>query len=453
MPGRDVVLWLIDDELLNGDERRGSARSTERVTDVFYRAMRPKPGSLLLGVRALPGDVGGFAVALLGMASGSQQVATGKDRTLVTPLLRLQPPVAVARLHEVMPEPQRRRLEQQPRVPGPLRPARLSPKVGDAMIAALRQLSPPAAQWLAALSAADTPVGGGQGARLREERDAVSLAIDMSGVDPPPDLLYTPGAALDPEAPFGGTFNPLFVTDNEDDLLAVDLRRFDPRSRLAELSGSITRFTSGRFALTVMNVNRKALEHTLGVDLVYWDETANTFTMVQYKRLSVRTGRDHDGDRWAYTNRDELAAQLHRMDLGQHVPADSRDWRLTSSPFWFKFVKTTDFTARDRFVLKGMYVPADYLRLAIADESLRTGARGGFEVTYANTRYLTRDVFVELVKRGFAGTTRSASEHVITLAAQRAQTNEVIVAIKAPEPQYEPWPYDDRDDDVSAFSP
>jgi len=46
-----------------------------------------------------------------------------------------------------------------------------------------------------------------------------------------------------------------------------------------------------------------------------------------------------------------------------------------------------DFTPGDRFVLKGMYAPADYRRLALADGSLRPGPCTGFEITYANVRY------------------------------------------------------------------
>ncbi|MEU0963598.1 hypothetical protein ABZ328_29245 [Micromonospora aurantiaca] len=82
--------------------------------------------------------------------------------------------------------------------------------------------------------------------------------------------------------------------DNEDDLLAEDLRRFDPHNQLQMRSASVARFTSDRFALTVMNVNRKPLEQALGVDLVYYDEVAQIFTLVRYKRL-VRRPASGDG--------------------------------------------------------------------------------------------------------------------------------------------------------------
>jgi len=88
-------------------------------------------------------------------------------------------------------------------------------------------------------------------------------------------------------------------------------------------------------------------------------------------------------------------------------------------------------------VLKGMYVPADYLRLALVDGSLRTGPHTGFEITYGNTRYLPREVFVELVRRGFAGTTQAGTHAVRQVAAERAQTHEVVLALKTPIDEHE----------------
>ncbi|MGI5146858.1 hypothetical protein ACQEVC_10805 [Plantactinospora sp. CA-294935] len=161
------------------------------------------------------------------------------------------------------------------------------------------------------------------------------------------------------------------------------------------------------------------------------DELEQIFTLVQYKRMTLRvTGRGAGTERWAYTGQAELEKQLQRMDIGLNEPVNSRDWRMVPSPFWFKFVRSQGFTAGDPFVLKGMYVPADYLQRAIADGSLRTGPRTGFEVTYGNTRYLPRETFVALVRRGFAGTTKAGSGAVLEVAAQRAQTREVILAMK-----------------------
>jgi hypothetical protein len=431
MPARDVILWALDEVMTDEDQRRDSTR----VTDVFYRHSRPKPGALMLGIGA-GGDAG--AVLLIGVARRSQQVATGKDRTSITPVFRLPTPVPVKRLEAALPQDVERRLDLLSRLPHPLSPKRLPPKGGAAVVAALQQLSPAVGQWIAALREADEPLTGPHASRLREERDAVTLAIDISGVTAPEDLLYTPGDGLSPDKAFGATINPLYFTDNplsvadnEDDLLAEDLRRFDPQGQLRMQSASIAHFTDDHFTLTITNVNRKPLEKALGVDLIYHDALEQSFTLVQYKRMVLRpTGRINDTERWAYTGQAELEEQLQRMDIGLNEPVNSRDWRMVPSPFWFKFVRDQDFTPGDPFVLKGMYVPADYLQRAIADGSLRTGRRTGFEVTYGNTRYVPREVFVTLVRRGFAGTTKAGSEAVVEVAAQRAQTREVVLARK-----------------------
>ncbi|ROT33442.1 hypothetical protein EF879_00140 [Micromonospora sp. HM5-17] len=437
-----MILWALDEVMTDEDQRRVSTR----VTDVFYRDSRPKPDSLMLGIGAVGDDTGDpGAVVLVGVARRSQQVATGKDRTSVTPVFRLPMPVPVKRLQAALPQDVERRLDLMSRMPYPLAPTRLPPQGGAAVVAALQRLSPAVGQWIAALREADEPLVGPHAARLREERDAVSLAIDISGVSAPDDLLYTLGDGLNPGEPFGATVNPLylmdnplFVADNEDDLLAEDLRRFDPHGQLQMQSSSIARFTDDNFTLTITNVNRKPLEKALGVDLIYYDEIEQIFTLVQYKRMTQRVvGRNSDMERWAYTGQADLEEQLQRMDIGLNEPVNSRDWRMVPSPFWFKFVRDQDFTPGDPFVLKGMYVPADYLQRAIADGSLRTGPRTGFEVTWGNTRNLPREVFVALVRRGFAGTTRAGTGAVREVAAQRAQTREVVFARKTPRREFD----------------
>ena len=70
--------------------------------------------------------------------------------------------------------------------------------------------------------------------------------------------------------------------------------------------------------------------------------------------------------------------------------------------------------------------------------SLRTGPRTGFEVTRANIRHLSRETFVELVRRGFAGTTRSATESAIEIIAELSGNSEVVLAMKTPIGDHEP---------------
>ncbi|MCX4391349.1 hypothetical protein OG777_31075 [Micromonospora peucetia] len=74
---------------------------------------------------------------------------------------------------------------------------------------------------------------------------------------------------------------------------------------------------------------------------------------------------------------------------------------------------------------------------ALAHQVRFTRDGTGFEVTYGNTRYLPREVFVALVRRGFAGTTKAGSEAVLEVAAQQAQTREVVLASQTRRSDYD----------------
>jgi hypothetical protein len=79
-----------------------------------------------------------------------------------------------------------------------------------------------------------------------------------------------------------------------------------------------------------------------------------------------------------------------------------------------------------------MYVPADYLKIALSADELRDGPRHGFAVTYQNMKYITRDTFVELVRRGLIGTTRAGTRRMLGVIADLAATDEVVLALKMP---------------------
>lgn len=193
----------------------------------------------------------------------------------------------------------------------------------------------------------------------------------------------------------------------------------------------MARYEQEGVAITVANVNKKPLESVLGVDLVYWDEVNSVFTLVQYKRLMRTQLRDGTQSDWAYRDRRAVQDQLELMKLPRQRKVTSRDWRLSPSPFWFKFVRADAFRASDPKLLRGMYVPADFLTAALADGSLSDGPRGGFQIDHRNTRYVTRDVFVELVKRGLIGTTTSGTRRVLEVIASLSRSDEVVLAIRS----------------------
>ena len=161
---------------------------------------------------------------------------------------------------------------------------RLSPQLGEEFLTAAAAIIPQLNTWLTSTDIRIDPVSGPQGSQLREQQDAIALAVALSDLDTRSvDQLTSRRNAGSALASF---INPHFVSDLEDDLIAVDLRRFDSLGNVDLTAASIAYLTDRRFKLTIMNVNRKPLEHVLGVDLVYADEIARSFTMVQYKRLA-----------------------------------------------------------------------------------------------------------------------------------------------------------------------
>ena len=118
------------------------------------------------------------------------------------------------------------------------------------------------------------------------------------------------------------------------------------------------------------------------------------------------------------------------MPTGREAPADAADWRAFETPFWFKFVRGDAGRKLDGQTLKGMYVSADWLRLAMADSTFSSGPRGGFRVTYDNTKYLGRGSFTQLIARGFIGTGSMRSKAFKKAMEKLGTDRELIIAIR-----------------------
>ncbi|MEG9227588.1 hypothetical protein [Aeromicrobium sp. Sec7.5] len=300
------------------------------VTDVFLRDHKPKPRTRLV---ALGASSRGLEVIGLGVVHQVDAVATRKDRVRVQPLIQIDP-VPVGRIENYI----EANLGKRPdlNIPPPLRAQTLGALVADQLLEALRSLSPEVAAFLAKLAEADLRVEGQAGQRMREERDAITTAIDLADMEIPAPLNIDDNPT--PDSPLSLVLPEHVMYDIEDDLIAVDLRRFDGRGELKMSSGSAASFRDNRFRLTILNVNRKRLEKVTGVDLIYFDATAGTFTLVQYKRQEPRRNSKPGEERWAYTAESEIKKSLSRMGSAHARMAHTGDFRLTPSPYWFKFV-------------------------------------------------------------------------------------------------------------------
>lgn len=194
-------------------------------------------------------------------------------------------------------------------------------------------------------------------------------------------------------------------------------------------------FTNGETKLTVILANKLPLERQLGVDLIYVNETLNSVVFVQYKMFGGLDGED------GYRPNEQLDIEISRMDDAAILLSDIEEdescvgYRFGSDPFFLKFCSKllTHDTAGH---VPGIYVPVSYWKRLIKDQTGR-GKKGG-TVVHASTfgrRYFTPTHFIDLVDRGWAGTT--ALQTVVLASYLKAMLKGkkgVVLAVKSSVP-------------------
>lgn len=232
-------------------------------------------------------------------------------------------------------------------------------------------------------------------ATLAEERDATHLALRIAGIDVDPDDWWNDTAST--------YLSSLTYPPRESALLGHDATRFGD----FELSGGTRpdwqEFTDGQVSLRVANVDKTPLEETLGVDLIYRHIDADTFVLVQYKRM-VKTSKG-----WIYQVDGQFLEELERMsrvDAGDKPKsvAGPDTWRLNSGACWFKLVAPPDrFDLTSRKLLPGLYLALEYAEELLADDCT-LGPRGGRRFRWDDIdRYVTSGMFTQLVREGWIG--------------------------------------------------
>lgn len=424
----------LNDELLNRLPRvfmwaaLGAGRmqsGADRISEAFGKDAAPSVGDL--GLAFSYDESRDECVAIgIGLVRSIDGIASGTVRAGISPLLEFVAPLSMG---ELLGSSSAESLSVPQTYSSALVPSDRSREIFSNII----KLDPGVMPWLTAqFEAVIEYTENVQQSRV-EAKDAVNLAAQIADVELPADAFQSEAAPTEPTTLLQTLISTSYEYDLEEELLPLDLQRFDGKLMPNQRSASMTVFEDRdrRKKLVVFSVNKKPIEEELGVDLLYWDFDHDAFTFVQYKRLEAEVSSDpRQGKDWVYKRRGELVNQLGLMPKGRSEGAASSDWRAMRTPFWFKFVRGDAGARLDQKVLKGMYVPADWLRLAVEDGSLATGPRGGFRISYQNAKYLRRSAFVELVSRGFIGTTSSRSKQFKKVIASLGRDRELIIAVK-----------------------
>lgn len=288
----------------------------------------------------------------------------------------------------------------------------------QAVIAAIKKLRPYAAREIDRLVSLSQYSGysltGAHAEILLQEREALGAALDIFSRSSQLRQQVLGEWAPDPEmvtnvdneektATLEASENlPAFIRGiperyiNEESAIQHDLYNWI-KDATHELG--VACFKQGDRSLSIFYANKNRLEKCLGVDLIYYDEKFELFVLVQYKLM-----RDE-----AYRPDKQMMEELSRMDDAYwklRLPAgitSEIDYRLNDDGFMFKLVPNKGLTPASGELIKGMYVPREYMHFLVSEHGPK-GSRGGTRITFENAgRYLTNTQFTGCVQSGWIG--------------------------------------------------
>lgn len=268
------------------------------------------------------------------------------------------------------------------------------------------------------------------------QRDAVVTSLEIAGI-PKNHLHISPQITDDSVEGVRSIFDSKeHMTTIEDLAILQDLDaggegwEFIKRQRYpAKL------FVYNETKLTVILANKLSIEHQLGVDLIYVNETLKATVFVQYKMFRGVDGED------GYRPEKNLASEIERMDeLAADLAAAGHDescdgYRFGSDPFFMKFCKKL-LTHEDSGHVPGMYVPLSFWKRLVKSPAAKGRNQG--TVIYPETfqrRYFTPTHFIDMVGRGWIGTTCAQTDLIVPyLKAAIEGKKTVVLAVQSSLP-------------------
>jgi hypothetical protein len=283
----------------------------------------------------------------------------------------------------------------------------LTPKSFEAVVDAILHLSPETKPLLARYSSERANIIRNMPLKTRQalaiQKESVATALSIAGFERGPLQQWAPESVSQPISFLEGLPEARL---REDAMVVHDLMNLPGYDLIKTMPYNAAIFEDNSKRLTVILANRQPLEQLLGTDLIYFNETYESFVMVQYKAME----KEKRGDSFRLPNQ-QLAKEILRMDevLAELQKCDSNDicdgFRLNYNPFFLKLCRRIILEPDDISLLRGMYIPLDYWRLLVKDPAI-IGPRGGRKVTYENVgRYFTNTDFISMVAKAWIGTT------------------------------------------------
>lgn len=332
----------------------------------------------------------------------------------------------------------------------------IPPATWDALLGAIRierpQFSGEIDRLLSILKFSGFKLTGNAAEIMLQERDAVGIALDIfSGSNklrervlgewaPKEDqiselneaektahLLSSPDSA---SSFLNGI--PAEYIIQEESAIQHDLFNWPEMTPMHQAGVSV--FKAGDRRLEVIYANRNDIEHTLGVDLLYYNEAYELFVLVQYKLMR------NEGDVAVYRPDHQLREELRLMDefSNQHsssAPITAHEqYRLSADGFMLKLVPRKGLRPATGELIKGMYLTREYMHFLLGPHGPR-GPAGGNQINFENTtRYMTNSQFTSLLNGGWIGTRGVQTEVIRAMIKQFYETGRALVVARERRP-------------------
>ena len=294
----------------------------------------------------------------------------------------------------------------------------LTDKGFTAVVETIRQIAPQASTLLDRFSQARTERIRRLSERARDnlaqQKEALLTALSIAGLSRDPVQEWAPSD----ETPVSFLDGLPSVRLREDPMVVNDLQNLPGFEVVKTYPYGAAVFESEETSerLTVILANRLPLEEQTGTDLIYFNETYQSFVMVQYKAMEREDRRDGPAEAVYRLPDAQLKEEIDRMDVvlgALKACAPSTDiggYRLIENPFFLKLCSRLVFNPDDVGLVPGMYLPLDYWKLLEKDPGIR-GPKGGLRITYENAkRHFDNTSFTTVVSKAWVGTTPSQSQ-------------------------------------------
>lgn len=315
----------------------------------------------------------------------------------------------------------------------------LTEKGFSAVVETIRQLAPQASALLERFSEARSgrirQLSDKAKDNLAQQKEAVLTALSIAGLSREPVQEWSPPDG----APVSFLDGLPTARLREDPMVVNDLMHLPGFDLIKTYPYNAAVFESDETLerLTVILANRLPLEEQTGTDLIYFNETYQSFVMVQYKAMEREDGPNGVPHAVFRLPSQQLTEEITRMDALlatiQACPANtSHDgYRLTENPFFLKLCSRLVFNPDDIGLVPGMYLPLDYWKLLVQSPGI-PGPRGGLRVTFENAgRHLDNSSFTMIVSKAWVGTTPSQSDVLKEVIRQTLETGKAVaIAVK-----------------------